>query len=104
MGTDLTRLPSWKALEAHYKSISATHLRDLFARDPGRNEHFSLEAAGLYFDYSKHRVTGETVKLLVRLAEECTLKSKIRAMFDGEKINITEKRAALHTALRTPKT
>jgi glucose-6-phosphate isomerase len=104
MGADLTRLPSWMALEAHYKSISSVLLRDLFTQDPKRNERFTLEAAGLSFDYSKHRVTGETVKLLVRLAEECTLKSRIRAMFGGEKINNTENRAALHTALRTPKT
>ncbi len=104
MGTDLTQLSSWKTLEAHYKTIASSHLKVLFAQDPERNERFSLEAAGLYFDYSKQRVTEETLKLLAALAEERSLKNRIQAMFNGEKINSTEKRAALHTALRAPRT
>jgi glucose-6-phosphate isomerase len=79
------------------------HLRQLFADDPGRGERLSVEAAGLYLDYSKNRVTDETLKLLLQLAEESGLRRRIDAMFSGEKINITEKRAVLHTALRAPK-
>ena len=94
---------SWIALEAHYRKIGSLHLRKLFADDPRRGEHMTVEAAGIYFDYSKHRITDETFKLLMQLAEESGLRSRIDAMFRGDKINITEKRAVLHVALRTPK-
>jgi len=94
---------SWKALESHHEEISKRHLRDLFAEDPQRGERMTLEAVGLYFDYSKNRITDETLKLLFRLAEESGLPSRIEAMFSGEKINLTEKRAVLHTALRAPR-
>ena len=99
----LTHLPVWKALEAHYHEIKDTHLRQLFADDPKRGEVFVSEGAGIYFDYSKNRITGETIRLLVRLAEECGLRKRIDAMFSGEKINVTEKRAVLHVALRMPR-
>jgi glucose-6-phosphate isomerase len=95
--------PAWKALAAHYKKISGLHLRQLFADDPKRGQRFALEAVGLYFDYSKNRIDDETLKLLLQLATESGLRSRIDAMFTGEKINITEKRAVLHTALRAPK-
>ena len=99
-----TSKPSaWKALAAHYKTVSRVHLRELFADDPQRGQRMALEAVGLYFDYSKNRITDETLKLLARLAEESRLRGRIDAMFSGEKINITEKRAVLHTALRAPK-
>ena len=94
---------AWKALASHYKTISKMHLRQLFADDPGRGERLSAEAVGLYLDYSKNRVTDETLKLLLQLAEESGLRGRIDAMFSGEKINITEKRAVLHIALRAPK-
>ena len=94
---------SWKALESHYPEISKRHLRELFAEDPQRGERMALEAVGLYFDYSKNRITDETLKLLFRLAEESGLPSRIEAMFSGEKINRTENRAVLHTALRAPR-
>ena len=93
--------PEFKALEAHYAEIEPKHLRELFAADPKRGETFALAAEGLYFDYSKNRVTAETIKLLVALAEASGLKEKIDAMFSGEKINITEDRAVLHVALRS---
>jgi glucose-6-phosphate isomerase len=96
--------PSWRALAAHYKIVSKLHLRDLFADDPGRGERMTVEAAGLYLDYSKNRITDETLKLLLRLAEQAGLRKRIDAMFRGEKINLTEGRAVLHTALRAPKT
>jgi glucose-6-phosphate isomerase len=99
----LTRRPAWQALAAHVAQLDNTHLRQLFAAEPGRGERFVAEGAGLYLDYSKHRITGETVKLLLQLAEECDLRGRIDAMFRGEKINITERRAALHVALRAPK-
>jgi glucose-6-phosphate isomerase len=99
----LTRRPAWKALEAHYRAVRKLHLRDLFAGDAARGERLTLEAAGLYLDYSKNRVTDETLRLLVRLAEESGLRARIEAMFQGEKINITEQRAVLHVALRAPK-
>ena len=99
----LKRRPAWKALAAHYKQIRGTHLRQLFADDPQRGERFTLEAVGLYFDYSKNRITDETLKLLLQLAEESGLRERIDAMFRGDKINITEKRAVLHVALRAPK-
>jgi glucose-6-phosphate isomerase len=100
----LTQRPAWKALAEHYKTVCGLHLRELFAADPRRGERMTAEAAGIYLDYSKNRITDETVRLLVRLAEECGLRERIAAMFRGERINVTEKRAALHTALRAPET
>jgi glucose-6-phosphate isomerase len=99
----LPKRKAWKALQAHYKKIKELHLRDLFADDPKRGERMTTEAAGLFLDYSKNRVTDETIKLLLDLAEESGLRSRIEAMFRGEKINSTEKRAVLHVALRAPK-
>jgi glucose-6-phosphate isomerase len=96
----LTTRPAWKALEAHYQTMHHLHLRQLFADDPKRGERFTAEAAGIYFDYSKNRITVETIRLLVKLAKDCGLRERIEAMFNGEKINTTEKRAVLHTALR----
>jgi glucose-6-phosphate isomerase len=98
----LTESSAWKALEVHAATNNALHLRDLFAQDPTRGESLKVEAAGIYLDYSKNRITGETVKLLLQLAEESGLRSRIDAMFRGEKINATEKRAVLHVALRAP--
>jgi len=94
---------AWKALTAHYKAVSKLHLRQLFAEDPKRGQRMAVEVLGLYLDYSKNRVTDETVKLLLQLATESGLRERIDAMFSGEKINITEKRAVLHVALRAPK-
>src|SRR5246127_173898 len=94
---------AWKALTSHYKSVSKLHLRKLFADDPKRGTRLTVEAVGLYLDYSKNRVTDETLKLLLRLAEESGLRERIEAMFRGDKINITENRAVLHTALRAPR-
>jgi glucose-6-phosphate isomerase len=99
----LTSLPAWKALQSHYEKVREQHLRDLFRSDPGRGTRLTAEAEGIYFDYSKHRVTDETLKLLLNLAEQSGLRERIEAMFTGEKINITEKRAVLHTALRAPR-
>jgi glucose-6-phosphate isomerase len=99
----LTALPAWKALTGHYQQIRDLHLRQLFADDPRRGERLTADAAGLYLDYSKHRVTDTTLELLIRLAEECGLPERIDAMFSGERINVTEQRAALHVALRAPK-
>jgi glucose-6-phosphate isomerase len=99
----LTKRTAWKALQAHYKQIQGTHLRELFAQDPTRGEKMTVEAAGIFLDYSKNRITADTLKLLLELAEESGLKERIQAMFIGEKINITEKRAVLHIALRAPK-
>jgi len=99
----LTARPAWKALETHYQNIRDLHLRKLFADDPGRGATMTLNAAGLRLDYSKNRVTGETMKLLFQLARESGLKDRIDAMFRGDRINITEKRAVLHVALRAPK-
>jgi glucose-6-phosphate isomerase len=99
----LTQRPAWQALEAHSQQIKDVHLRQLFAADPQRGERFAVEAVGMYFDYSKHRITDETIRLLVQLAEACGLRARIDAMFRGERINITEDRAVLHVALRTPK-
>ncbi|MGB0065264.1 MAG: glucose-6-phosphate isomerase [Terracidiphilus sp.] len=96
-------LSAWDALASHYRNVSKLHLRQLFADDPKRGERMVVEAAGLYLDYSKNRVNDETLRLLLQLAEEAGLHSRIHAMFIGEKINITEKRAVLHTALRAPK-
>ncbi len=99
----LTKREAWKALAKHHKQIQEVHLRDLFKKDPKRGKRLTAEAIGLYLDYSKNRVTDETLKLLLQLAEESGLKEKINAMFRGEKINITENRAVLHVALRAPK-
>jgi glucose-6-phosphate isomerase len=101
--TPVTSLPAWKALETHYQEASKLHLRDLFAADPKRGERFTTEAAGLHLDYSKNRVTDETLRLLIRLADESGLRKRIDAMFRGDKINITENRAVLHVALRAPR-
>ena len=94
---------AWKALAAHQQQIRDRHLRDLFAADPGRGTRLNAEAAGLYLDYSKNRITDETLKLLVRLAEESGLRARIDAMFRGDRINATEDRAVLHVALRAPR-
>jgi len=99
----LTGLKAWQALGRHFASIRSLHLRDFFAADPGRGERMTAEAAGLFLDYSKNRVTGETLELLVQLAGEAGLRERINAMFRGDKINITENRAVLHVALRAPK-
>src|ERR1035437_6020514 len=99
----LTDRPSYQALEAHYQQIHQRHLSDLFAEDPARGERMSAEAAGLYLDYSKKRITREKLRLLLALAEECGLRERIDAMFRGDEINSTEKRSVLHTALRAPR-
>ena len=99
----LARRAAWKALQTHYKAIRDTHLRTLFEQDPQRGERFTVEGAGLFLDYSKNRITDETMTLLLQLAEESKLGERIMAMFGGEKINITENRAVLHVALRAPK-
>src|SRR5262245_57752911 len=88
---------AWAALEAHYERVRNVHLRSLFQDDPGRGERLTAEAAGVFLDYSKNRVTDETLDLLLRLAEESGLRARIDAMFGGEKINLTEHRAVLHT-------
>ncbi|EFO79604.1 glucose-6-phosphate isomerase [Oscillochloris trichoides DG-6] len=103
MASPLTARPEWQALTEHYQTISTRHLRELFATDPQRGERLTAEAVGLFLDYSKHRVTDETIRLLVALAESCGLAERIAAMFQGEKINVTEGRAVLHTALRAPR-
>jgi glucose-6-phosphate isomerase len=100
--TPLTRRPAWKQLTAHHKKIKNLHLRKLFAADSKRGERMTVGAAGLFLDYSKNRVTNETIGLLLKLADASGLKSRIKAMFSGEKINITENRAVLHVALRAP--
>jgi len=102
-GNPVVKRPAWKALEAHSKEIQKSHLRNLFADDPKRGERLTLEAVGIYFDYSKNLITDETLKLLLQLAEESGLRARIDAMFRGEKINVTEKRAVLHVALRAPR-
>jgi glucose-6-phosphate isomerase len=104
----ITRHPAvqrqaWKDLGSHYKAIREVHLRQLFADDPKRGTRLTVEALGVYLDYSKNRITDETLKLLIKLAEESRLRERINAMFRGEKINLTEKRAVLHTALRAPR-
>jgi glucose-6-phosphate isomerase len=99
----VSQRPAWKALEAHYQKIKGVHLRSLFAEDPRRGERLAAEDIGIYLDYSKNRITGETLELLIKLAEECRLGERIEAMFQGEKINVTEKRAVLHIALRAPR-
>ena len=101
--TPLTERAAWKALMAHYPQARELHLRKLFADDPTRGERLTAEAVGIYFDYSKNRITDETLKLLLALAEESGLRARIDAMFRGDKINVTENRAVLHVALRAPK-
>ena len=99
----LTDRQAWHALQAHYNQVHNRHLRTLFSEDPQRGERMNVEAVGLYLDYSKHRVTDETIRLLIALAEEIGLRARIDAMFRGEKINVTELRAVLHVALRAPR-
>jgi len=99
----LVERQAWKKLAAHYQKIGHLHLRELFKDDPERGERMAAEAAGLYLDFSKNRITDETLTLLVQLAEECFLRARINAMFAGEKINVTENRAVLHVALRAPR-
>src|SRR5229473_6910715 len=101
--TTLNEGPAWQALQAHYNQIHSRHLRTLFSEDPKRGERMNVEAVGLYLDYSKHRVTDETIRLLIALAEGIGLRARIDAMFRGDKINVTEKRAVLHVALRAPR-
>jgi glucose-6-phosphate isomerase len=98
-----TARKAWKALEQHYEKVREFHLRNLFADDPKRGARLTLEAVGFFFDYSKNRITDETIKLLLQLAEELNLRGRIDAMFRGEKINVTENRAVLHVALRAPR-
>ncbi|HTY24640.1 MAG TPA: glucose-6-phosphate isomerase [Desulfomonilaceae bacterium] len=100
--TSLTERPAWKALGTHYQQVRDVHLKKLFSEDPQRGERLTAEAAGLFLDYSKNRITDETLKLLLQLADESGLRARIDAMFLGEKINVTEKRAVLHVALRAP--
>ena len=102
--TPLRQRPAWKALEQHHEEIAGRHLRDLFAEDPGRGERLTAEGVGLYLDYSKNRVTDETMRLLVQLAEECGVPQRRDAMFAGDKINVSENRSVLHVALRMPET
>src|SRR4029077_7524696 len=99
----LTQLATWHALGEHAAKLRGKHLRELFATDPSRGERLTAEAVGIYFDYSKNRITDDTLTLLLKLAEECGLRNRIDAMFAGEKINVTEGRAVLHVALRAPK-
>src|SRR5215467_3606774 len=99
----LTDRPAWKALKAHAEQIRGRHLRELFAEDASRGTRLTAEAEGIFLDYSKNRVTDETLKLLVQLAKDSGLRARCEAMFTGEKINITENRAVLHVALRAPK-
>jgi glucose-6-phosphate isomerase len=99
----LRQRPAWKALEAHYQKVRDLHLRQLFADDPKRGERLTAQGVGIYLDYSKNRITDETLKLLLQLVTESGLRDRIDAMFRGDKINITEKRAVLHTALRAPR-
>ena len=103
MSKSLTKRGSWKALASHQKKLARTHLRELFAQDATRGTRLTLEAVGLYLDYSKNRVTDKTMKLLVDLAEDCGLQDRIDAMFRGDRINTTENRAVLHVALRAPR-
>jgi glucose-6-phosphate isomerase len=103
MTPPLRTCSAWQALEAHYAQVKNLHLRQLFADDPGRGERLTAEAAGLYLDFSKHRVTDETLRLLIGLAHERGVRNRIEAMFRGDKINVTEQRAAAHVALRAPR-
>src|ERR1043165_2181608 len=97
------RPAAWRALEDHHATMQGVHLRKLFADDPGRGERMSVEAAGVFLDYSKNCIDDETLHLLVALAEQSGLRPKIDAMFRGDRINVTEDRAVLHVALRAPK-
>ena len=99
----LNKRTAWKALAAHYKDVRRIHLRTLFGDDPRRGERMNVDAVGLYLDYSKNRITDDTLTLLLQLAEESDLRGRIDAMFAGEKINVTENRAVLHVALRAPR-
>src|SRR6201982_2170227 len=99
----VTQRDAWNSLVAHYQNVRELHLRKLFADDPTRGKRMTIDAVGLYLDYSKNRVTDETLKLLVQLADESGLRERIDAMFRGDKINITENRAVLHVALRAPR-
>ena len=99
----LRRRPAWALLEKHYQKLKAVHLRQLFADDRERGESLAIEAAGLYLDYSKNRITDETLRLLLQLARESGLRERIDAMFRGDKINVSENRAVLHVALRAPR-
>ncbi|MEO9122250.1 MAG: glucose-6-phosphate isomerase, partial [Burkholderiaceae bacterium] len=101
-GPILTDLPAWKALQSHYQAMRGTHLRELFDQDPLRGEHFAVEAAGVYLDYSKNRITSQTISLLMDLAEHRGLRQHIEAMFTGQEINKSERRPVLHVALRAP--
>lgn len=103
MSTPLTQTDAWRSLESHFAEIQGTHLREMFAEDQSRGQTMTVEAAGLYLDYSKNLITEETIKLLIELAEQAGLGDRIEAMFLGDKINITEDRAVLHTALRAPR-
>ena len=103
MNQRLTKSPSWRALEAHYEKMKDIQLRQLFAGDPNRGDRLVAKAAGLYLDYSKNRITDETIRLLIQLANERGVADRRDAMFRGEKINITEDRAVLHVALRAPR-
>src|SRR5437773_10860288 len=95
--------PAWKALRAHHEKVGHLHLRRLFADDPRRGERLTAEAVGVYLDYSKHRITDETLGLLLQLAEASGLHARIDAMFRGERVNMTEGRAGLHVGLRAPR-
>ena len=99
----LMQRPAWALLQAHHKAIAPLHLRKLFAEDPARGERLNLEAAGIYLDYSKNRITPDTLPLLVQLAEQSGLRERIDAMFAGLAINVSENRSVLHTALRAPR-
>ena len=94
---------AWNALTSHYQEVKSLHLRELFANDPRRGERLTADVAGIYLDYSKNRVTDETLRLLLQLADESGLRARIDAMFNGEKINTSENRAVLHVALRAPR-
>src|SRR5580693_1153674 len=102
--TPLRERKAWQALERHYAEISGVHLRELFASDPGRGERLTAQAAGIFLDYSKNRVTDETMRLLLELAAESGVQERRDAMFRGEHINVSENRAVLHVALRMPAT
>ena len=101
--TPLTRRDAWKALEGHFDEIRDVHLRTLFADDPGRSERMTADGAGLFLDYSKNRVTDDTVRLLCQLARESGMPERREAMFRGERINVSENRSVLHVALRMPR-
>src|SRR5260221_6820315 len=99
----LRKRSAWVSLEKHYREMAGVHLRQLFAEDGKRGERLAVEAAGIYLDYSKNRITDETLRLLLQLARESGLRDRIDAMFRGDKINVSENRAVLHVALRAPR-